>query len=293
LKHPPIRSEQVPDTMPLDLPSTRPAPFAKLSSAGGALTSAGGALTSAGATLASAGGELASAGAAVARATPSAAIAPAANDGAPAQRRIQVALLTEDPLVHAALRARLAATGEIGVVEDPSRATVLIWDPPPLGEAELPSIPHVLDARTGEAPIVIALIGEDTDPMPLLAAGVRGLVRRNVDAERLRATILAAQLGLTVLDEDPADALVAAWSPAAEAVVVPPIRDARERLTPRESEVLELLADGLSNRAIAQQLGISAHTVKFHVDALLDKLSARSRTQVVVKAVRQGLLALV
>ena len=53
-----------------------------------------------------------------------------------------------------------------------------------------------------------------------------------------------------------------------------------------------LLADGLSNRSIAQQLGISAHTVKFHVDALLDKLSARSRTQVVVKAVRQGLLEL-
>jgi two-component system, NarL family, nitrate/nitrite response regulator NarL len=278
VKHLTAPSERFSDTMPLDLPTTRPAPVVDRATASAPFV-----------TVAVGG---AAVGGAAARA--SSAVAPAANDATPAIGRlqIQVALLIADPLVHAALRARLATSGELRVVDDPSRASVLVWDPPPLGDAELPSLPAMLDSRTGEPPILIALIGDDTDPMPLLAAGVRGLVRRNVDAERLRATIVAAELGLTVLDEDPADALVAAWSPTTE-VAAAPLRDSRERLTPRETEVLELLADGLSNRAIAQQLGISAHTVKFHVDALLDKLSARSRTQVVVKAVRQGLLALV
>src|SRR5690606_3096822 len=197
----------------------------------------------------------------------------------------QVAVVTGDPLVHAALRARLATIDDVWLVDDPSRASVLIWDPPPLSAGELPILP----TTTG---VVIAIVGESADPLPLLAAGVRGLLRRNVDGERLRASILAAELGLTVLDEDPADALVAAWSPSERGG-----GDARDktgdRLTPRERDVLALLADGLSNRSIAQKLGISAHTVKFHVDALLDKLSARSRTQVVVKAVRQGLLELV
>jgi two-component system nitrate/nitrite response regulator NarL len=200
---------------------------------------------------------------------------------APVAAPLQVAIVARDPLVTAALRARLATTADLWLVDDPSRASVVLWDPPALAPAELPTLPAV-----GRSAVVIAIVDESTDPMPLLAAGVRGLLRRNADAERLRATVRAAELGLTVLDEDPADALVAAWSPTEPA---PP---ADLGLTPREREVLELLADGLSNRSIAERLGISAHTVKFHVDALLDKLSARSRTQVVVKAVRQGLLEL-
>ncbi len=65
-----------------------------------------------------------------------------------------------------------------------------------------------------------------------------------------------------------------------------------EALTPREEEVLHLLADGLSNKAIALQLGISDHTVKFHVNAILGKLGAQSRTEAVVRATRMGLLVL-
>ena len=153
---------------------------------------------------------------------------------------------------------------------------------------ELPALPFEAEAHERERG-VIALVDEDRDPMPLLAAGVRGLIRRDVDAERLRAAILAVSLGLTILDDDPADGVVAAWSPPAG----PQPEPTPDRLTPREREVLEQLADGLSNRAIGEALGISAHTVKFHVDALLDKLSARSRTQAVVKAMREGLLELV
>jgi NarL family two-component system response regulator YdfI len=66
----------------------------------------------------------------------------------------------------------------------------------------------------------------------------------------------------------------------------------KEDLTPREMEVLERLAEGLSNRAIAQELSISEHTVKFHVTSIMGKLDAQSRTDAVVRATRLGLIFL-
>jgi DNA-binding CsgD family transcriptional regulator len=63
-------------------------------------------------------------------------------------------------------------------------------------------------------------------------------------------------------------------------------------LTPRELEVLTLLAAGLSNKAIARRLGISVHTAKFHVGALIDKLDAVGRTDAVAHAARRGVIQL-
>lgn len=65
-----------------------------------------------------------------------------------------------------------------------------------------------------------------------------------------------------------------------------------EALTPREIEVLELLAEGLPNKTIAQRLGISDQTVKFHVASLFGKLGAATRTELVRLAVRRGLISL-
>jgi DNA-binding NarL/FixJ family response regulator len=63
-------------------------------------------------------------------------------------------------------------------------------------------------------------------------------------------------------------------------------------LTPREQAVLRLLAEGASNKEIARALGISAHTAKFHVSQLLEKLDASGRTDAVANAVRMGVIAL-
>jgi DNA-binding CsgD family transcriptional regulator len=63
-------------------------------------------------------------------------------------------------------------------------------------------------------------------------------------------------------------------------------------LTPRELEVLTLLAEGLSNKAIARRLGISVHTAKFHVGALIDKFDAVGRTDAVAHAARRGVIHL-
>jgi DNA-binding NarL/FixJ family response regulator len=68
--------------------------------------------------------------------------------------------------------------------------------------------------------------------------------------------------------------------------------EVRARLTPRELEVLAAMADGASNKAIARRLGISFHTAKFHVAAILVKLNADSRTEAVKRAAQLGLVML-
>ena len=121
------------------------------------------------------------------------------------------------------------------------------------------------------------------------------LVGSESDREELRTQ--ADEAGIAVIgeygtlqearaSETGADAiLLAAPHAALETTVV-------EKLTARESDVLELLAEGLSNKAIAARLGISDQTVKFHVASIAGKLGAANRTDAVRLAVRRGLLAL-
>ena len=82
-----------------------------------------------------------------------------------------------------------------------------------------------------------------------------------------------------------------------EALIVPapagvPVADAEIALTPRELEVLALLAEGASNKLIARRLGISVHTAKFHVASIMAKLGAGSRTEAVTIGMRRGLVAI-
>ena len=103
-------------------------------------------------------------------------------------------------------------------------------------------------------------------------------------ADRL-AALLASVPGLR---------LVGASEAADAAVVLPtasaPPADDDVQLTPRELEVLALLAEGASNKMIARRLGISVHTAKFHVGSLLDKLDAVGRTDAVAHAARLGVI---
>jgi DNA-binding CsgD family transcriptional regulator len=105
-------------------------------------------------------------------------------------------------------------------------------------------------------------------------------------AERI-ASVLAEVEEVEIVDAGSApDAMVVgAIDPAGDAETQSP-------LTARELEVLALLAEGASNKLIGQRLGISAHTAKFHVASLLDKLDAVSRTDAVAHAARIGVLHL-
>jgi DNA-binding NarL/FixJ family response regulator len=70
------------------------------------------------------------------------------------------------------------------------------------------------------------------------------------------------------------------------------LEDVRPSLTPREQEILACLGEGLSNKAVARRLGISAHTVKFHLEAVFAKLGASSRADAVARGLRGGLIRL-
>ena len=98
-----------------------------------------------------------------------------------------------------------------------------------------------------------------------------------------------ATLGAARAADVDADAILLGPSPGLEDAEGPSVD---EPLTPREIEVLELLAEGLPNKAIAGRLGISDQTVKFHVSSISGKLRAANRTDAVRKAVRRGLITL-
>jgi DNA-binding CsgD family transcriptional regulator len=105
-------------------------------------------------------------------------------------------------------------------------------------------------------------------------------------ADRL-ASLLGGVAGLRlVAPGQTADvAIVSREAPAA-------VGDSAGELTPRERDVLALMAEGASNKAIARQLGISVHTAKFHVGSILDKLDATGRTDAVAHAARRGVIHL-
>jgi len=115
------------------------------------------------------------------------------------------------------------------------------------------------------------------------AAGAAAVLGRAIDASELFAAVEAVARGLLVLDPAAREAFSRPLGPPAPVA---------EPLTPREREVLEMLAGGLSNRRIAEHLGIRENTVKAHVAAVLAKLGAESRTEAVTLALRLGLLYL-
>jgi len=104
----------------------------------------------------------------------------------------------------------------------------------------------------------------------------------DVTAEQIVAAVHAAAAGLIVM---PAGEGIALQSPMHES-----LQDRVEPLTPREMDVLEMLAEGLSNKMIAHRLSISDHTAKFHVNSILAKLNAGTRTEAVTRGIRLGLI---
>jgi DNA-binding NarL/FixJ family response regulator len=114
-----------------------------------------------------------------------------------------------------------------------------------------------------------------------------------VGSEEQRARLRAQMDGqLTIAGEFETLAVARAADLDAAILLAAPEDDSVEPLTAREREVLELLAEGLPNKAIAARLGVSDQTVKFHVATLSGKLGAVNRTDAVRRAVRKGLVTL-
>lgn len=131
----------------------------------------------------------------------------------------------------------------------------------------------------------VALVPDGFNGRRAFAAGARGALARDAESSTLIAALRAAAHGLAVTDPSLA-------TPAALILDRPTASAAAEELTPREREVLQLLAEGLPNREIALRLGVTDHTVKFHMNTIFSKLDVHTRTEAVARSARLGLIIL-
>lgn len=206
-----------------------------------------------------------------------------------------MAVIADDPLARAGLAALLAAEPNCDIVAQMSLADWLadlqaddwadsqldgiVWD---VGWDGVDTLP---DDEPFPLPVV-ALLPDDTAVSQLWSLGIQAMLLREAPAAAIVAGVQAAMNNIAALDPEFVTAVQTPNPIAAEMMLE------INELTAREQEVLTLLAEGLTNKAIAQQLAISDHTVKFHVNAILGKLNAQSRTEAVVQATRLGLLLL-
>ncbi|AEI63339.1 helix-turn-helix transcriptional regulator [Corallococcus macrosporus] len=203
---------------------------------------------------------------------------------------LRLSLVAEDPLARGALSRALSDQAGVPFVvasgtqvdleslpgEPPD---VVLWDTglrAALGRLEGPDL---------GAP-VLALVADEAAGEAALGAGARGLLFRDAEPGALVAALLAVARGLAVFDPALAELRATPRATLAAQGAAP------DALTPREREVLGLLAEGLSNKAIADRLDISEHTAKFHVNAVLAKLGVQRRTEAVVRAAKLGLVTL-
>jgi len=201
---------------------------------------------------------------------------------------LTVVVVAAYPSLRAGLGALLADEPDLWIVER-SPAALLDDDPPTPPDTSL----LVVD-RGGLDPDVVASLARaaTADSLPVLWIGegdvpdlpeeAGGHLAPASDRATLVAAVRAVAAGLRVHDPR----LPTPTPPQASQ------SDTVDPLSPREHEVLTLVAAGHPNKAIARALGISEHTVKFHVSALLGKLGATSRTEAVTLATRRGLLSL-
>ncbi|MCM3905495.1 MAG: response regulator transcription factor, partial [Pyrinomonadaceae bacterium] len=119
-----------------------------------------------------------------------------------------------------------------------------------------------------------------------LRSGVRAILPREATSEEIVAAIQASVVGLVVLHPDALHSVLSPIPPGDQ----PGLESSDQILTPREIEVLRMIAEGLGNKEIAFKLGISDHTVKFHISSIFTKLGASSRTEAVTIGIRGGMI---
>lgn len=159
---------------------------------------------------------------------------------------------------------------------------------PDLGELDSLRADVVLSTESPQdvSPPMV-LLSSETQPAwtpELVRLGVRAVLPRDASAAGIVAAVEAAAGGLAIIDPRELESLLGA------AVPVPSAANGSSVLTARELEVLRLLADGDANKNIAWKLGISEHTVKFHVASILAKLNASTRAEAVALGIRKGMI---
>ena len=134
----------------------------------------------------------------------------------------------------------------------------------------------------------LVILTEDPDSLAVdvLGSSLRAILPRYARPEEIIAAIQAAATGLVALHPDIFDSMLSRIRPGQQSELDP----SGQILTPREIEVLRMIAEGLGNKEIASKLSISDHTVKFHISSIFAKLSASNRAEAVTLGIRHGLI---
>jgi DNA-binding NarL/FixJ family response regulator len=179
---------------------------------------------------------------------------------------IRVWIETASTVTRAGFESVLQGSEGIELVESPAQADVVLREDLPQEFQRPGALPAVV---LSDAPLTLRQFRR----------GVHAILPRDAPVEQIVAALHAASAGLIAVPVE-ASALMIRTASESEA----------ENLTPREMETLEMLAEGLSNKQIAARLHISEHTAKFHVNSILSKLGAGTRTEAVMRGLRSGLL---
>jgi DNA-binding NarL/FixJ family response regulator len=204
---------------------------------------------------------------------------------------IRVLIKASSPVVKSRLAGLLRSHPQIQIVEGTARDFDFssendVQPDVVLATADGDESPFAeIERSAGETPLILLASGRE-ERADALRHGVRAVLPSQVTGPQLVAAIEAVAVGLGVFDPDEIEQLV-------------PLRSVNEApgqlleaLTPREIQVLRAMAEGLGNKEIAAQLGISENTVKFHVGSVMGKLGAGSRTEAVMLGIRHGLVLL-
>ena len=193
----------------------------------------------------------------------------------PSAEPLRVVVAGDNPLKRAALIMRLASFDDLAVLEAESvrdagrmRGDVILAD--------------AVDIERSSTPVV-QLVPDGASAPAAINRGARAVLLENASLRRIHTTLWAVAEGLFVVEDEIAEQVVPNVRGSVELI---------EPLTQRELEVAQLLARGLTNKEIAQRLGITDHTVKFHLNGILRKLGVSSRTEAVVRAARLGVVTL-
>jgi DNA-binding NarL/FixJ family response regulator len=209
---------------------------------------------------------------------------------------LRLLVVATDPLTRAGLAALLAdqdnlfVAGQVEASEglqadlDIYQPDVVIWDLGWESEDGLALLEEIPTGDDNATTSFVVLVPDEQAAASARLSGALGILFRNAAIDQLIAAINGVANGLVVGEPELLNRIVAPVLGQEQAL--------EEALTPRELEVLQLLAEGFSNKAISRQLNISNHTVKFHVNAIMGKLGAESRTAAVVQATRLGLILL-
>ena len=204
----------------------------------------------------------------------------------------RVLIVDDHPVFRDGLAGLLATlpeveiTGAVGTAEEALAALeenapdIVLMDINLPGASGVEATRRVSAVAPATAVLVVTMVDDDDSVFAALAAGARGYILKGASAGEITAALRTVAAGGAVFGPGIASRLLARTPPRPPGPAPP----SQDDLTAREREVLDLLADGASNRQIARSLGVSLKTVQNHVSHILDKLQAADRTQAALRA---------